>query len=50
MIKIGRIGIGRNHASAKMAAVWEFPELFEVVGFVEEKEERIKKRGRLYRL
>lgn len=47
MIKIGQIGIGHNHASAKMAAVRKFPELFEVVGFAEDNEEWIKKRGEL---
>ena len=35
-IKIGQIGIGHNHGSAKMAAVRKFPELFEVVGYAEE--------------
>ena len=47
MIKIGQIGIGHNHAEAKMRAVRKFPELFEVVGFAEENEEWIKKRGEL---
>ena len=45
MIKIGQIGIGHNHGEAKMLAVRKFPELFEVVGFAEENEEWIKKRG-----
>ena len=45
MIKIGQIGIGHNHGEAKMMAVRKFPELFEVVGFAEENEEWIKKRG-----
>ena len=45
MIKIGQIGIGHNHASAKMEAVRKFPELFEIVGYAEEDEEWIKKRG-----
>lgn len=47
MIKIGQIGIGHNHGEAKMRAVRKFPELFEVVGFAEENEEWIKKRGEL---
>lgn len=45
MIKIGQIGIGHNHGEAKMLAVRKFPELFEVVGFAEDNEEWIKKRG-----
>lgn len=44
-IKIGQIGIGHNHAGSKMEAVEHFPELFEVVGFSEDNEEWIKKRG-----
>ena len=47
MIKIGQIGIGHNHAAAKMQAVRKFSELFEVVGFAEENEEWLKKRGDL---
>lgn len=47
MIKIGQIGIGHNHGEAKMFAVQKFPELFEVVGYAEEDEEWIKKRGDL---
>ena len=47
MIKIGQIGIGHNHGEAKMQTVRKFPELFEVVGFAEENEEWIKKRGNL---
>ncbi|MBO5359126.1 MAG: Gfo/Idh/MocA family oxidoreductase [Clostridia bacterium] len=47
MIKIGQIGIGHNHGEAKMKAVRKFPELFEVVGFAEENEEWLKKRGHL---
>lgn len=46
-IKIGQIGIGHNHGSAKMKAVRHFPELFEVIGYSEENEEWIKKRGGL---
>lgn len=48
MIKIGQIGIGHNHGEAKMLAVRKFPELFEVVGYAEENEEWIKKRGGRY--
>lgn len=47
MIKIGQIGIGHNHGEAKMQSVRKFPELFQVVGFAEENEEWIKKRGNL---
>ena len=45
MIKIGQIGIGHNHGEAKMAAVRKFPELFQVIGYAEEDEEWIRKRG-----
>ena len=44
-IKIGQIGIGHNHGEAKMKAVRKFPELFEVVGYAEENERWIEKRG-----
>ncbi len=44
-IKIGQIGIGHNHGEAKMLAVRKFPELFEVVGYAEENERWIEKRG-----
>ena len=47
MIKIGQIGIGHNHGEGKMLAVRKFPELFKVVGFAEENQEWIKKRGNL---
>ena len=47
MIKIGQIGIGHNHGEAKLAAVRKFPELFQVIGFAEEDEEWIRKRGML---
>ncbi len=47
MIKIGQIGIGHNHGEAKMQTVRKFPQLFEVVGFAEENEEWLKKRGNL---
>ena len=46
-IKIGQIGIGHNHGSVKMAAVRKFPELFEVIGYAEENERWIEKRGKL---
>lgn len=46
-LKIGQIGIGHNHGEAKMLAVRKFPELFEVVGYAEENEEWIVKRGDL---
>lgn len=45
MIKIGQIGIGHNHGEAKMATVRKFPELFQVIGYAEEDEEWIRKRG-----
>ncbi len=45
MIKIGQIGIGHNHGEAKMKAVRKFPELFEVVGYAEENERWVEKRG-----
>ena len=44
-IKIGQIGIGHNHGESKMKAVRKFPELFEVVGYAEENERWIEKRG-----
>lgn len=47
MIKIGQIGIGHNHGEKKMLTVRKFPELFEVVGFAEENQEWINKRGNL---
>ena len=47
MIKIGQIGLGHNHGEAKMLAVRKFPELFEVVGYAEENEEWVRKRGGL---
>lgn len=47
MIKIGQIGIGHNHGEKKMLTVRKFPELFEVVGFAEENQEWINKRGSL---
>lgn len=44
-IKLGQIGIGHNHGAGKMASVRKFPELFEVIGYSEEDEEWVKKRG-----
>ena len=44
-IKIGQIGIGHNHGEAKLLAVRKFPELFKVVGYAEENERGIEKRG-----
>lgn len=46
-IKIGQIGIGHNHGEAKMLAVRKFPELFDIVGYAEENEEWISRRGDL---
>ncbi len=44
-IKLGQIGIGHNHGEAKMLAARKFPELFEIVGYAEENEKWIEKRG-----
>lgn len=44
-IKIGQIGIGHNHGEGKMLAVQKFSELFEVIGYAEENEEWVEKRG-----
>ena len=44
-IKIGQIGIGHNHGEEKMLAARKFPELFEVIGYAEENEQWIEKRG-----
>ncbi len=44
-IKIGQIGIGHNHGHSKMKAVRKFPELFEVIGYAEENERWVEKRG-----
>ena len=46
-IKIGQIGIGHNHGEGKMLSVQKFPELFEVIGYAEENEEWVEKRGNL---
>lgn len=47
MIKIGQIGIGHNHGHEKMMAIRKFHELYEVVGYAEENEKWIEKRGNL---
>ena len=44
-IKVGQIGIGHNHASAKMATFRKLSEHYEVVGIVEPDPEWRKKRG-----
>lgn len=45
-IRLGQIGIGHNHGEAKMLAARKFPELFEIVGYAEENERWIEKRGK----
>ncbi len=44
MLRIGQIGIGHNH-SDKIKAVKHYPELFELVGYSEENEEWVERRG-----
>ena len=44
-IRLGQIGIGHNHGEAKMLTARKFPELFEIVGYAEENERWIEKRG-----
>ena len=44
-IRIGQIGIGHNHGGAKMHAVRKRPDLFEVIGWAEENEEWVRRRG-----
>ena len=44
-IKLGQIGIGHNHGEAKMRGARNFPELFEIVGYAEENDRWIEKRG-----
>ena len=44
-IKLGQIGIGHNHGASKMKAARKFPDLFEVIGYAEENERWIEKRG-----
>lgn len=43
-IKIGQIGIGHNH-SDKIKSIKRFPELFELVGWSEDNEEWVERRG-----
>ena len=45
--KIGQIGIGHNHAQGHMEAFRLHPDLFEIVGYSENNEYWIKKRGNL---
>ena len=44
MIKIGQIGIGHNH-SDKMKSILRFPEQFELIGYAEENEQWVARRG-----
>lgn len=44
MIKIGQIGIGHNH-SDKIKVIRKHPELFQLVGYAEENEEWVARRG-----
>ena len=44
MLKIGQIGIGHNH-SDKIKSIQRHPELFELVGYAEENEEGVARRG-----
>ena len=44
-IKLGQIGIGHNHGEEKLKAARRFPELFEIVGYAEENERWVEKRG-----
>lgn len=46
-IKVGQIGLGHNHGEGKMLAVRKFPELFDVVGYAENDENWVAKRGNL---
>jgi len=46
MIKIGQIGIGHNH-SDKIKAIHKYPELFQLVGYAEENDEWVDRRGQL---
>ena len=45
--KIGQIGIGHNHAAGHMEAFRLHPDLFEIIGYSENSEYWIKKRGDL---
>ena len=44
MLKIGQIGIGHNH-SDKIKSIQRHPELFQLVGYAEENEEWVARRG-----
>lgn len=44
-IRLGQIGIGHNHGEAKMRTARKFPELFEIVGYAEDDEKWVEKRG-----
>lgn len=44
-IKLGQIGIGHNHGAEKMFTARKFPDLFEIVGYAEENESWVEKRG-----
>lgn len=46
-LKLGQIGIGHNHAEAKILAAKKFPELFEIIGYAEPDENWIARRGNL---
>ncbi len=45
--RLGQIGIGHNHAQGHMEAFRLHPDLFEIVGYSEENEDWIRKRGGL---
>lgn len=45
--RIGQIGIGHNHAEGNLSAFRLHPELFEIVGYSEESEDWLEKRGGL---
>lgn len=46
-IRLGQIGIGHNHGEGKMLAAQKFSDLFEIIGYAEDDENRIKERGGL---
>ncbi len=46
-IKLGQIGLGHGHGHGKMQSARKFPELFEIVGYAEENDEWVEKRGQL---
>lgn len=46
-VRIGQIGLGHNHGEGKMQSVRKHPDLFEVVGYAEEEEAWVEKRGGL---